>query len=283
MNVSSFSVVVTAHNMAGVVVRTLQSVEASIEFLRGRESAYRCPPFDIVVVDDGSKDATWQTLEAFASRKEYYRLIRHPEATSPSFARNAGVHASRSEVLFFLDGDDLFYPDHIAACLRAMEQPGTAFVKTWVHIADPIHADWVKPINGSVVINLCVRRSCHDLVGGFPDFLLCDRNQNGAALTPVVDIFFKFEDMYYNQMITRLFPGIAVERETVENLRYPGNSFDRQYEKFCLPMGAYAKPQTEPDNFRLTLCDAILAHRLHELRTRFGADERGFLKPGYPT
>ena len=179
-------------------------------------------------------------------------------------------------LLFFLDGDDLFYPEHLSVCLEAMAAPATGFVKTHVHIADPIHADWVKPINASLIINFCVRRHCHDMVGGFPDLILCRRD--GGNLLPETDIFFKFEDMYYNLLITKLFPGVLAPYETVEYLRYPGNSFDRQFEKFQAPMGEWKKPNAEPDNFRLQLCDAILAHRLHELRSRYGADERGFLK-----
>src|SRR5262249_29511311 len=98
------------------------------------------------------------------------------------------------------------------------------FVKTHVHITDSIHADWVKPINASLVINFCVRRLCHDMVGGFPDLILCRRE--GGKLLPETDIFFKFEDMYYNLLITRLFQGVQAPHETVEYMRYPGNSFD---------------------------------------------------------
>lgn len=262
--------------MARVIVRTLQSVEASFEFLRANCGSCSTPAGETIVVDDGSTDDTWQILQTFTSGRHDYRLVRHPKATSPSCARNVGVRASSGKLLFFLDGDDLFYPDHLAVCLRAMESPGAAFVKTNVHIADPIHADWIAPINESVVINLCVRRECHDLVGGFPDLLLCYRDKESPF--PAIDVFYKFEDMYYNQLITRLFPGVSVQRETVENICYPGNSFDQQYDKFQLPRGAYTKPQPEIDNFRLRLCDAILAQRLHELRAQYGADERGFLK-----
>ncbi len=274
----TFSVIVTAHNMAGVVARTLRSVEASVHFLNGRWETDRPPRGEIVVIDDGSQDQTWQAIHEFVAGRPDWVTLRNSKSTSPSSARNRGVQASSGELLFFLDGDDLFYPEHVYASLQAMQSPAAAFVKTGVHIADPIHESWVKPIAASVVINLCVRRQCHDTVGGFPDFVLCQRFND--HLHPVTDIFFKFEDMYYNQLIANLFPGVAVNRETVENLRYPGNSFDRQYEKFKLPYGTYREPHTEADNFRLQLCDAIIAHRLNELRTKHSADERGLLRDG---
>jgi glycosyltransferase involved in cell wall biosynthesis len=272
----SFSVIVTAHNMESVVASTLRSIEGSFQYLWRCLRNSEVPKGEIVVVDDGSKDATWQAIEAFIADKPGYITARHLLPTSPSCARNAGVRASSGSLLFFLDGDDLFYPEHIEFCLRTMQSPGVGFAKTQVHIADPIHETWIEPINGSVVINFCVRRKCHEAVGGFPDFVLCRRDQ--GQLSPVSDVFFKFEDMYYNVLIRNLFPGLAIHHETVENLRYPGNSFDRQYEKFQLPFGAFKKPQPEEDNFRLQLCNAIIAHRLHELRTLYGSDDRGFLR-----
>ena len=269
-----FSVIVTAHNMEAVIVRTLQSVENALAFFH-KHAPDQSGKGEIVVVDDGSSDGTWQRVNTFAADKQCYKLIRQSKSSSPSCARNVGVQESSGSLLFFLDGDDLFYPNHIAICLQAMQSPEVGFAKTQVHIADPIHADWVKPINHCVVINICVRRECHDAVGGFPDLLLCRREKD--KLVPETDIFYKFEDMHYNSLITKLFSGVGINVETVENLRYPGNSFDRQYEKFQLPFGAYRKPQPEADNYRLQLCDAIIAHRLHELRSTHRTDERGFL------
>jgi hypothetical protein len=54
---------------------------------------------------------------------------------------------------------------------------------------------------------------------------------------------------------------VAVARETAEYLRYPGNSFDRQYEKYQHPVGAYPEKLSDEDSFRLALCEAITQHR----------------------
>ncbi len=242
----SFSVIVTAHNMESVILRTLRSVEGAFALMRQQAAQQGKLEGELIVVDDGSADNTWPTVSAFASGKPCYKLVRHPKPTSPSCARNAGVQASTGSLLFFIDGDDFYYPDHIALCLQAMESAEFGFVKTMVHIADPIHPDWIKPINSSLVINFCVRRRNHDAISGFPDFLLCRRDK--GQLHPVTDIFYKFEDMYYNLLMTGLFPGLSINRETVEYLRYPGHSFDLQYEKFQFPYGVYSKPLPEGDN-----------------------------------
>jgi hypothetical protein len=177
------------------------------------------------------------------------------------------VAASRGNLLFFLDGDDLFLPRHLLVCLAALADPAMAFVKTGVRLADPVHPDWKPRIEHSVVLNLCVRRQCHDAVGGFPDYHLFSRD--GDGFRHVSDLFYKFEDMHYNQLVTKLFAGVRVVEETVEYVRYPGNSFDRQYEKFRQPFGTYPEDRSPEDLFRLGLCEAVCERRLAELRGRF--------------
>ncbi|HMC87982.1 MAG TPA: glycosyltransferase family A protein [Gemmataceae bacterium] len=259
----SYSVIVTAHNMERLIDRTLQTVETCIEAFSRRGHGTARLQAEIIVVDDGSSDGTRHVVDNHAAGKSVYRLIHHETATSPSCARNAGVNASSGAPLFFLDGDDLFYPNHILVCQQALADPQVDFVKTRVHLADPVHDDWRTRINHSLVINLCVRRSCHDAVGGFPDYHLFARRD--GRFHHETDLFFKFEDMYYNELIARLFRGVGVARETVEYVRHPGNAFDRQYAKFQLPFAHRPQP-SEEDNFRLHLCDAILEHRLHCLR-----------------
>src|SRR5437588_10988193 len=91
---SSYSVIVTAHNMAGVIRRTLQSVETSVQVFQQSRPDAADSPGQIVVVDDGSTDNTWAAIEAQAAGKPQYRLVRHRAATSAACACNAGVNAS---------------------------------------------------------------------------------------------------------------------------------------------------------------------------------------------
>ena len=255
----SFSVIVTAHNMERVIGRTLGSVEAAVAAFQGQGAEAAGAAAEIVVVEDGSSDGTWPAIQEQAAGKPFYRLIRRATVSSPSCARNVGVAAACGELLFFLDGDDLFYPAHIRVCQLTLADPAIHFVKTKVHLADAVHPDWRERINHSVIINLCLRRACHEAVGGFPDWHLVERS--GEGFRHVIDIFYKFEDMYYNELITRSFPGVGLAEETVD----PGNGFDRQYAKFQHPFGAHRQLNAESDNFRLALCDTILQHRLHEL------------------
>ena len=48
----------------------------------------------------------------------------------------------RFGAVVFLDGDDLYYADHIAVCCSALADPGLDYVKTGMRMADPVHPDW---------------------------------------------------------------------------------------------------------------------------------------------
>jgi glycosyltransferase involved in cell wall biosynthesis len=263
----SFSVIVTACNNAAVLPRTLQSVEASLTLLRQSGDSVNDAVGEVVVVNDGSTDATAEVLDHITKAKPFYRILHRPHASSPSCARNTGVAASQGDLLFFLDGDDLFLPRHLLVCLSTLADPHMQFVKTGVHLADPVHPDWKPRIQHSIVLNLCVRRHCHDAIGGFPDYHLFVRD--GNAYRHVSDLFYKFEDMHYNQLVTTVFAGVRVVEETVEYVRYPDNSLDRQYEKFCRPFRASPENRSLDERLRLALCEAICEHRLAEAGATF--------------
>src|SRR5262249_42875388 len=185
---ATFSVIVTAYNCAAVLRRTLQSVHHALAYAHAEPSQ---PPTlaDVIVVDDGSTDTTAEVAAAFVQGKASWKLLRRPKASSPSCARNTCARAAQGELLFFLDGDDLFLPPHIAACCHALEDPQLDFVKTQVRLADPVHPNWKPRIDYSVVINLCLRRRCHEAIGGFPDYHLFRRVDDGFEHHQ--DLFFK--------------------------------------------------------------------------------------------
>ena len=96
------------------------------------------PAIEIIVVDDKSSDRSRAIAGEFRCT-----LIEQPRNKGVSAARNAGAAAGRGEILFFLDGDDLFLPDHLILCRRALlDEPTLDFVKTGVRLADPVHPDW---------------------------------------------------------------------------------------------------------------------------------------------
>jgi glycosyltransferase involved in cell wall biosynthesis len=70
-------------------------------------------PWELVVVDDGSTDGTRAFLEGIADRR--VRPIFRPRQGNAAALRNVGVEAARGSHVAFLDSDDLWLPEKLAA------------------------------------------------------------------------------------------------------------------------------------------------------------------------
>jgi glycosyltransferase involved in cell wall biosynthesis len=115
-----FSVVIPAHNAARTLPSTVRSVLAQTR-----------PDFEIVVVDDGSTDATGESLRSVADDRIVY--VRQTNQ-GPAAARNAGVERASGEYICLLDSDDLWLPDYfetMAATLEADPGAGLAYTDAW--------------------------------------------------------------------------------------------------------------------------------------------------------
>jgi glycosyltransferase involved in cell wall biosynthesis len=67
----------------------------------------------LIVVDDGSTDGTWDALVETAKRLppgSVMDLLRHQSRRGVAAARNAGVELARAPFIAFLDSDDLWQP-----------------------------------------------------------------------------------------------------------------------------------------------------------------------------
>jgi glycosyltransferase involved in cell wall biosynthesis len=61
--------------------------------------------FELIVVDDGSRDGSAAIVEAIRRRDRRVRLLRHPENRGYGAALRSGLRAARGELVFFSDAD----------------------------------------------------------------------------------------------------------------------------------------------------------------------------------
>ncbi|OYV36506.1 MAG: family 2 glycosyl transferase [Thiomonas sp. 20-64-5] len=100
------SVAIPAYNAQATIGQTLDSLLAQTH-----------RNLDIVVVDDGSTDGTWDVLQHYTGR---VRAIRQANAGIGA-ARNASVQAARGEFIALLDADDLCMPERMAIQLQYLQ------------------------------------------------------------------------------------------------------------------------------------------------------------------
>jgi len=108
------SVVVPAYNEAVGIEAAVRSLTAS-----------DYPEFEIVVVDDGSTDATAGIVEGL--HLPGVRLVRQPNGGKAA-ALNTGISAARHDVLVLVDGDTVFQPDTVRELIQPLADDGVGAV-----------------------------------------------------------------------------------------------------------------------------------------------------------
>ena len=110
------------------VVPTYRRPEALRETLKALISLdYPQGAYEIVVVDDGSNDATPEVVREFSDDGPVVRYLYQRNA-GVAKARNTGAAAATGELLIFLDDDILVEPDHVARHLAVRKSYGDCLV-----------------------------------------------------------------------------------------------------------------------------------------------------------
>jgi glycosyltransferase involved in cell wall biosynthesis len=105
MTQAPVSVVIPTYNAAGTVRDTIDSILAQT-----------LPPSQIIVIDDGSRDATAERIRPYGDRV----LYRQQANAGPSAARNHGVALCDQPLVAFLDADDIWHPRKLELQMRHM-------------------------------------------------------------------------------------------------------------------------------------------------------------------
>jgi glycosyltransferase involved in cell wall biosynthesis len=166
------SVVIPARDAAPRIGRAVQA--ALSQELDGE--------FDVIVVDDGSIDAT-----AEIAREAGARVVSNPSPLGPADARNAGVYAAAASLIAFTDADCVPAPGWLRAGVAALEQAdlvqGRVEPEAGVPVGPFDHVITVREETGLYeTANLFVRRDWFERVGGFKPFIDPGRGHFGEDL-----------------------------------------------------------------------------------------------------
>jgi len=169
------SVIIPAYNAAAFVELACRSAVAQTH-----------PDMEVIVIDDGSKDATASIAESIPG----VTCIRKPNG-GVSSARNVGMRACGGELIAFLDADDIWHPQKIAAQVALMDrhpdsdlnytrivfdtakfdpQSRIPFDPVPPHtLVDDLEPTFRRPYLGTS--SVMVRRRAYERVGGFDESL----------------------------------------------------------------------------------------------------------------
>lgn len=169
------SVIVPTHNSEHWIRQTVESVLCQT-----------LSDFELIIVDDGSLDRTVDVLAVISDPR--MRVFRYQSAgvRGPAAGRNRGLSHAAGEYIAFLDHDDLWLPQKLAAQVQALQDhPEAAVAYSWIDIINE-HGQLIESparisINGNVFdalllgcflwtgSNPLIRRSALDRVGSFDE------------------------------------------------------------------------------------------------------------------
>jgi glycosyltransferase involved in cell wall biosynthesis len=207
---------------------------------------------EVVVVDDGSTDATAERLRTIADPR--LRVVRHEHARGVAQARNAGISAARAPWVAFLDDDDLWSPTKLRQQLDAAATADAVFAyggaaaltieRRWVYSLAPAAPDTLASVllERNVLwggcSNVLARADVLRDLGGFdeelyqltdwdlwirlartgpaaacPDVLVaCIEHSGSMLLTSKDDVFHEFDLIERKHRPARLSAAVEIDR-----------------------------------------------------------------------
>lgn len=176
----TISVIIPCHNCGPWIQDALHSV-----------ASQTLPAYEILVIDDASTDDTVRQLTDSNMRLKVVRT----EYKNAAAARNHGIQLANGDWIAFLDGDDMWYPNHLSAAKQHLQKsadtvylshydrlvsnktllpvipmPGAATKYNLDH--NTFYEWYVRPNPGWTTVGMVIRRSRLMEIGGFDKSLV---------------------------------------------------------------------------------------------------------------
>jgi glycosyltransferase involved in cell wall biosynthesis len=160
------TVVVPVRNRAETVPHLLQALDAQ---------TLPHDRFEVVVVDDGSRDSTPEVLGTWVAQQPHRRTLVRGTGNGPAYARNLGIQRAQGQWVAFTDSDTTPEPGWLEAALAAVEREGTeaveGAVEPWPQDAAGGFARRISSDGGGrfMTANMIYSKSLLDRLGGFDE------------------------------------------------------------------------------------------------------------------
>jgi glycosyltransferase involved in cell wall biosynthesis len=113
--------------IASMVIRAVQSASALT------------PDYEVIVVNDGSHDATPQIIDELARTYPSVRVIHHPTNRGYGGALQTGFRSATKDLVFYTDGDAQYDPAELAVLWQAMTPDADLVNGYKISRSDPLH------------------------------------------------------------------------------------------------------------------------------------------------
>jgi glycosyltransferase involved in cell wall biosynthesis len=113
--------------IANLVIRAVKTAEALT------------PDYEVIVVDDGSADATPEIADELARTYPHVRVIHHPNNRDYGAALQTGFRSATKDLIFYTDGDGQYDPGQLPRLWDAMTPDADLVNGYKISRSDPLH------------------------------------------------------------------------------------------------------------------------------------------------
>ncbi len=123
INQLALSFVVPAYNEEAFINATLETLDKIFQ----KQNL----PYEIVVVDDGSKDKTLEKATMYAKRNGHVKILSYPQNMGKGYALKNGFMKASGEIVVFADGDLEIDFHTISNYIEALEHSDIVIASKW--------------------------------------------------------------------------------------------------------------------------------------------------------
>lgn len=113
------SIITPAYNAEAYIAETIESVLAQTY-----------TNWEMLIVNDCSKDNTVEIVQSYAAKDKRIKLINLKQNSGAAVARNTAIQNAKGRYIAFLDSDDLWKKEKLQKQIQFMQQNGYAFTYT---------------------------------------------------------------------------------------------------------------------------------------------------------
>jgi glycosyltransferase involved in cell wall biosynthesis len=125
------SVFFPAYNDSGTI--------ASMVIRAVQAAAALTPDYEVIVVNDGSADATAEIADELARTYPHVRVIHHPKNRGYGGALQTGFHSATKDLIFYTDGDAQYDPAEMSVLWAEMRADADMVNGFKISRSDPLH------------------------------------------------------------------------------------------------------------------------------------------------
>jgi glycosyltransferase involved in cell wall biosynthesis len=128
---AGLSVFFPAYNDSGTIASmVIRAVKAASELT---------PDYEVIVVNDGSADATPEIVDELARTYPHVHAVHHPENRGYGGALQTGFRSATKELIFYTDGDAQYDPDELSVLWQQMTADTDLVNGYKISRSDPLH------------------------------------------------------------------------------------------------------------------------------------------------